>query len=311
MVLQAMGLDTATLILLLTLTPGVVMAVGMRQFSRFNFKAGDPDKITQTILLAIASFVLQIFFILPLYLFLLNHVCSYLYKENFFDLYKSHPFFDDKGKINFLDLLQNYKLIVMTAGYIPAACFISFIAGWIAILAIEDGRLPIPFFHGGMYSLIKGEASPGLACSVCTKIQHENSFLMYRGTIADISYITKNKIEYLFLKNVYRYLIQIDARGFTKTTKMTPVTYFGSHGTNQKIKDELFYINGEDISNILFSRLPIPGKKSIFFAVIKWAIYIAYLLFSLTLFIHPDTTMTGYGMLVMGIIAISFLEYID
>jgi hypothetical protein len=253
------------------------MSQGMRIFSRRNIKAGDQNSTTQLMFLIILSTIIQIL-LFPAYVWLVKT----LWQIDVFNkiLHIEVALNDTKTIPN--DISFSLQDWVAISSYALFAYIFSFGLGAIFIWAIERGFVPIPTFHGSMYRLIKGKFQPKLFCSVVTKINHENSFLMYRGELEEISYVSHNKIDYIALSDVSRYLLKISPSTdkplltsvlastsigkdivVTDITTESKVTYFDDPDNVQKNKNrELLFINGDEIANILISKyLKIKRKE--------------------------------------------------
>tara|TARA_R110002095_G_scaffold112644_3_gene98336 strand:+ start:724 stop:1578 length:855 start_codon:yes stop_codon:yes gene_type:complete len=261
-----MGIQLASILGLLLLAPGFCISLGMRIHSNYGFQAFGANKTSGLIFIIIAATILQII-IFPLYVCFIESVAhhfgfniKYPQTLSFSNFFKWDSF--------------NYTLYGVLSAYVLISLIVGYFTGKGLIKYIESGHLSIPYFHGSMYPLVKGKRKNiKIVCSILTNIEHNGCFLMYKGTLEEISYITRNKLDYVSLSDVSSFVLKIDPKNLTTTTSgshfrenktTTPhspikkVTYYSSV-TNAALRKSLlekerFFINGEDIVNILFSR---------------------------------------------------------
>ncbi len=155
----------------------------------------------------------------------------------------------------------DYALFFHASSFYAITLLCSFLMGWLLIVLIEKGFVKIPVFHGPLYPLIVGSEKPVILCSVMTKLKHANAFIMYKGELAELSYASDNKINYIALRIVSRSMMIVDEKSGKVVEHKKPkervssnhqyVSYFGEP---LAYAEEVFFIDGEDISNILLSR---------------------------------------------------------
>lgn len=250
-----MDLELATLIALLFIAPAYTIQLGMKASARFRLKASalkEPLKTAE--LLTISSLILICMSLV--YISLGEFLWSCFVNQSFIDILKSDRIFfreTSNGTDVLLIGFWSYNSLMYLA-----TLFLGFLSGRCYIQAIEKGVLNFPIHHGEMYQLIVGKNAPVIWCSVLTKIQHEGKTIMYKGLLEDISYTSNNKIDYIALAKSRRYLLTFEKTKTTirsSNTQNSNVSYFKNMPEDIKNKLELLMIDGEEIANILFSRV--------------------------------------------------------
>ena len=239
-----MAASVITLTLFMLISPALLLAYVMKISSRYALKIETKDGTVQLIFLIILSAVIQIFTI-PIYAEFVDYRHGIQVLKFLFDK-KTFLVEETTYQLN----LKNWLAVT---GYILFSYAVSGTVGFIIITLIERGHIKTSIFHGAMYELIVGEDRPRIQCSVMTKFQRDDCYLMYRGLLQEVSYVSKNKVEYISLSEPRSYLIKIDTQmGAIKTSPKKRVSYFPDN--EKDIEPELLVIDGENIANVLFTR---------------------------------------------------------
>lgn len=271
-----MGIELAGILGLVLLVPGFCMALAMRTHSTYGFRALGASRFSGTALVLILAIIIQSI-LCPLYVSAIDFFSHDRLSASLSAL---------QGSVFVVDLHFNYFVYYVFVGYVLAAMVLVYLAGMALIWAVESGRVPLPYFHGAMYPIIKGKQSNiKIVCSVLTRIKQDDCYLMYKGTLEEIAYVSSNKLDYVALSDVTVFLMKIDVKNMTTISSATYLRKSKEANTDQnapdmnadsdkraerrvtyysKAKDpkllnylknrERFFIGGEDIANILFSR---------------------------------------------------------
>lgn len=240
-------ISIATFVIFLLITPGFCFFLGMRLESKHDIALDAENNTTQIVGLITITAVIQII-MLSFWIFAL---------ENAFNIPAAKLLTADYRAFFFEDLHFNWQNWGALVVYIASLYAMSFYAGKKLIGYIESGCLQSSSLHGPFYPLlVKGAKRPLINCSLLTKVQNEELQLMYFGTLEWVSYGSKREIKYIVLSDVRKSALQLGEASFFAEKKIATLKNKSDVSFEPSKKNELFYINGEEIANILFSAYP-------------------------------------------------------
>lgn len=292
------------LLIFILISPGFCLAAGMRWGSKYDLKA-ESEGTAQLFLLITLATISQIL-ISP---FLIWVVDKALDVNLLLLIKKQWEFFINPTNDKEIYYISWLGLIT----YVILNYFISCLIGYQLIRSVEEESIKIPFLHSFIYELYAREKKPNMLCSVLTKIQQNNSSVMYRGTLKEISHSKDNTVNFITLSGASRYLFRIEDgnkkyppynKPLIKTTELTKVSYLDGLDDDS----ELLYINGSEISNVLITNFPFTEttKKSgtNIASILAWTLAYVYLAFVLNIFLKDTSDAFAYALPALLISAI-------
>lgn len=238
----------ALFLICLLISPAFCFLVGMRLASRYDIDLEASSTTSQIITLIVLTTVILLL-TAPLIIWSLP-LFDIRFEALVHGLFSHGPdtanfFLDLDGSFNWLHGSAFFIYIIFLYS-ISGGCGALFIKG------VEAGIIPTSFFHGPLYEpLVKGKNDPFSYCTVVTKLTNDAHTLMYFGRIEALTYKNRMDIKYIVLSNAQKFTLKIGDIVETAKDKCE-VSY-----TKDPQHKELLYINGEEISNVLFSGYPV------------------------------------------------------
>jgi hypothetical protein len=247
-------LTLAAFVAFMLVSPGVVLSFGIRFRSKYDLRIESENATIHVVALIILTTIIQIITV-PAYVWFVEVPLNTPFTDLFWSTKDTETTLD-----HFLlsGSYFNYQHWAIASGYVLITYALSFLAGYLLIIPIERGCYKKDFFHGPLYDLITMHPrQPYFMCTVVTKVSNANSklTLMYVGHLKRIIYEGKHKIKYVVLSHVYKFALVLDG----KTIKTLPDKTSVIHKNSYK-KSDLLYVDGSEISNILFSPLPLSSE---------------------------------------------------
>jgi hypothetical protein len=245
----------ATVALLVLLTPGFVFFLGLYAKERISRDATAGGPLLQLAgAVLVALFVHGVLFcMLPLSPKFVPRV----HLEYVFALLQ----LQGADKVSLAELgaaLTSFRVWIM--GYIGLTVLAGYALGKLAGDIVLAGHLRFLVKHQFVYDLlgVPGKDSAAFAY-VLTTVQHEEKVLMYVGAISEYFFRPDGTIAYLVLEGASRFYLEMGP-GLPTTTPAELRSRIGSSAPDSRdatlMKTARLVIEGEDIANVVFARIP-------------------------------------------------------